>query len=61
MRKNAGPTKYPREEILDPRNTHEIKKIRPTEYPREKILAHEVPKRKNFGHTKARWYKTHRV
>ena len=51
MRENFGPTKYPREKILDPRNTqekkfetHEIpmrKYFRPTKYPREKFRTHE--------------------
>ena len=57
-RESLGPTKYPREKILDPRNTHE-KKLGPTKYPGESFLgprntheqkfwAHEIP-------TKARW------
>ena len=32
-RKNLGPTKYPRENILDPRNTHE-KNFGPMKYVR---------------------------
>ena len=41
MRKQIGPTKYPRESILDARNTHE-----------KKFSTREVPTRKNFGPTK---------
>ena len=47
-RENFGPTKYPREKILDPQNTHEEqiwtyetptrKNLRTTKYPRENIL-----------------------
>ena len=40
-RKNFGLTKYPIENILDPRNTQE-----------KKIWTHKIPKRKNFGPTK---------
>ena len=64
-RKNFGPTKFPREKVFDPGNTHE-----------KKIGAHEIPTRKNFGPTKylrdnisdprntqedtmARWHWTH--
>ena len=38
---NFGPTKYPREKIVDPRNTHE-----------KKLCSHEIPARKNLGPTK---------
>ena len=40
-RRNLGPTKYPREKVLDPRNTHE-----------KKLWTHEIPTRKYFGPTK---------
>ena len=50
-KKNIGPTKYPPEKILDPRNIHE-KIFGPTKQPREKIWTHEIPTRKNFGPTK---------
>ena len=56
-RKKFGHTKYTREKILDPQNTHE-KKIRtheiptrkifgPTKDPREKFWTHEILTRKN--------------
>ena len=61
-RESLGPTKYPREKILDPRNTHE-KKLGPTKYPGESFLGprntheqkfwpHEIPTSRNFGLTK---------
>ena len=64
--KNLGPTKYPREKILDPRNTHE-KNLGPTKYPREKMWGsrnthnkifwtHRIPRRKIFEPTKAQWH-----
>ena len=40
-RGNFGPTKYPREKTLDPRNTHE-----------KKFGTHEIPTRKNLDPTK---------
>ena len=40
-RKKNGPTKYPRENILDPRNTHD-----------KNIWTHEIPMRKIFEPTK---------
>ena len=43
MRKYFGHMKYPREKILDPRNTHE-KKFGPTK---------EIPTRKNFKPVKS--------
>ena len=62
MRKHFGPTKYPREKILDQRNTHEKKfrtheiptgkKLRPTKYPRQKFETHKIPTGKYFGPTK---------
>ena len=46
------PTKYPRENILYPQNTHE-KKFGTHRMPtRKKFWAHEIPTRKNFGPTK---------
>ena len=45
-KKNFGPTKYPRERFLDPRNTHE-----------KKFRIYEIPKRKKFGPTKYPWVK----
>ena len=36
-KKKIGPTKYPRETVLDKRNTHE-KNFEPTNYPRGKVL-----------------------
>ena len=45
-RKNIGPTKYPQEIILNPRNTQE-----------KKLWTHEIPTRKNFGSTKYPWEK----
>ena len=57
-RKNLTPTKYPRENILDPRNiyeknfwTHEIpakKNLRLSKYPREDILEQGSSHEKNF-------------
>ena len=46
-----GPTKYPRQSILDPRNAYE-KKFVPRKYFQEKFQLQEIPKRKNFEHTK---------
>ena len=40
-RKNLGPTKYPGESFLGPRNTHE-----------QKFWPHEIPTSRNFGLTK---------
>ena len=37
--------KYPREKLLDPRNTHE-----------KKIETHEIPTKKILGPTKGRWH-----
>ena len=55
---NLWPTKYPREKILDPRNTHKKKywtheiptrkNLRPTKYPRENILDPPNAHEKNF-------------
>ena len=39
------PTKYPREKILDPRNTHE-----------KKFTTYEIPTRRNFGPRMAQWH-----
>ena len=39
------PTKYTREKISEPRNTHETK-----------CGTHEIPTRKNYGLTKAQWH-----
>ena len=47
-----GPTKHPREKLLDLRNTHE-KKCSTHEVPN--FCTHEVPTRKNFGPTKYPW------
>ena len=41
MRKNFGPTKYPREKILDTQITQE-----------KKFWTYKIPTRKNFGPTK---------
>ena len=41
MRKTLGPTKYTREKVLSPRNTH-----------RNKFRTHEIPTTKAFGRTK---------
>ena len=53
---------YPREKILDPRNTHKetfwthkvptIKTFGPTKYPRKNFPTHEVLMREKFGPTK---------
>ena len=72
MRKTLGPTKYPREKVLDQRNnhekklwTHEIptrKNLIPTKYPRENILDPRNTHEKNFRThegTIARWHVTH--
>ena len=70
MRKNFGPTKYPRENIWDSRNTneknfrtHEIptkKTFGPTKYPREKIWEPRNIREKILSNreipTKAQWH-----
>ena len=42
MRKNSEPTKYTREKMLHPRNTHN-----------KKFQTYEIPTRKKIGPTKA--------
>ena len=58
-RKNIGPTKYQRDEISDPQNTHEktfwTYEIPPT----TKFWTREIPTKKNFGPTKAQLHDTH--
>ena len=65
MRKNFGPTKYPREKVLDPLNTkdkifrtHKIstkkkKKWDPRNTREKTIWTHETPKEKKLGPSKA--------
>ena len=56
-RKNFGPTTYLREKILDPRNTYE-KKFWTHGIPTRKNFGptHEIPMRKYFESTNARWH-----
>ena len=49
---NFGTTKYPREKILNPRNTHEDKFCTHEIPMGKKIWAHEIPTKINFGPTK---------
>lgn len=53
--RNFGTTKYPREKILDPRNTHEDKFCTHDIPLGKKIWANEIPTKINFGPTK--WQK----
>ena len=53
--RNFRNTKYPREKILDPRNTHEEKFCTHEILMGKKIWAHEIPTKINFGPTK--WQK----